>query len=119
MRGAQNFVARAAASSAASSRTSVAKGRPSAQCAVQLVDRFPSGFVQSTSVPAGTKSKMRKLLHLDTRSSDDRPPFFDLSLLKCRERLRRLLVTGKNLLRKVSQPRSHHRVGQGGCDCGI
>jgi hypothetical protein len=71
-----------------STAAGVAKGRPSAQRAVQLIDYFPSSLCSEYIVPFPDKGQSRKLLRLDAGRLDDRPPFFDLGPLKGAERLR-------------------------------
>jgi hypothetical protein len=54
----------------------------------------------------------RTLLCRDPGRLDDRPPLLDLGLVVGAERLRRLLITWENLLSKISEPRTHKRIGQ-------
>src|SRR5262249_17167992 len=49
---------------------------------------------------------------LDPKLLDERPPFLDLGLLECAERLRRLLLARENLIPEIGIPRSHQRIGQ-------
>jgi hypothetical protein len=57
-----------------------------------------------------------RITHLDVRRLDDRPPLLDLGALKRAERLRRLLITGENLLSDIGKLSSHARIGQCGHD---
>ena len=54
----------------------------------------------------------RTLLCRDPGRLNDRPPLLDLGLVVGAERLRRLLITWENLLSKISEPRTHKRIGQ-------
>src|SRR4029077_7518985 len=56
------------------------------------------------------------LLGLDACCLEHRPPLLDLSFVKCRERLRCLLLARINLLSEVIEPAPHHRIGQGAHD---
>src|SRR5262245_26268914 len=52
------------------------------------------------------------LFSLDVRGLDDRPPLVNFGLVKGAERLRRLLLAGKNLLPQVGKPRAHGGIGE-------
>src|SRR5262249_10572744 len=59
------------------------------------------------------------LFGLDARRLDDRPPFLDLGLLVCVQRLRRLLLAREYPLTEVGEPRTHYRIRQRTHDRGI
>jgi hypothetical protein len=50
-------------------------------------------------------------LHTNPVELDQRPPFLDLGLLQCAERLRRLLLARENPISREAL--SHGRIGQG------
>src|SRR2546425_324453 len=54
----------------------------------------------------------RRLLALDARRLDDRPPLLDLSLLKGCKRFRRLLLAWVYLLREIGEPCAHRCIGE-------
>src|SRR5216683_2987709 len=56
---------------------------------------------------------------LDVRRPDHRPPFVDLGLVEGGERLRRLLVTRRNLLPEIAEPRADRRLGERIDDRGV
>ena len=62
--------------------------------------------------PEGLGSEvMVTSLCLDPKLPDERPPFLDLGLLHCAERLRRLLLARENLIPDIGKPRWHRRIG--------
>src|SRR5436190_16372036 len=58
-------------------------------------------------------------LGLDVRGFDQRPPFLDLGLMECAQRLGRLLLAWIYLLAKLGEPRTHRRIGQSINNCGV
>src|SRR3954454_11511173 len=58
------------------------------------------------------RSTNQHSLDLDVGCLDQRPPFLDLRLLVGSERLRSLLVGGRNLLAQAREPRAHGRFGE-------
>src|SRR5262245_49459189 len=59
-----------------------------------------------------SRVRRRKLLCLDARRLDDRPPFLDLGLVEGSQPLRRLLVAWHNLITQVYKPLAGRRIGQ-------
>src|SRR5262249_51765359 len=49
----------------------------------------------------------------DVRRLDDRPPFFDLGVVKCGEPLRGLLLARSNIEAEISKAPAHGRIGEG------
>src|SRR5262245_58253020 len=94
------------------------------------VEQLPSGGTLSptadmrTHFPAGVRARCggvpfggpgwrrRKLLCLDARRLDDRPPFLDLGLVEGSQPLRHLLVAWHNLITQVYKPLAGRRIGQ-------
>src|SRR5262249_56050913 len=56
--------------------------------------------------------RRRKLLCLDARRLDDRPPFLDLGLVEGSQPLRHLLVAWHNLITQVYKPLAGRGIGQ-------
>jgi len=56
-------------------------------------------------------ARKRPSFRLDAKLLDERPPFLDLGLLECAERLRRLLLAQENLIPDIGKPSWHRRIG--------
>jgi hypothetical protein len=61
--------------------------------------------------PGHSVTGPRGSLRLNARRLDDRPPFFRIGLLQSGERLRRLLLARKDLIRNIAKSGLHHWVG--------
>src|SRR5262245_12979781 len=59
-----------------------------------------------------TGKRQPDLFSRDVRGLDDRPPLLNFGLVKGAERLRRLLLAGKNLLPQVGKPRARGGIGE-------
>src|SRR5262245_22763033 len=84
----------------------------SARCPVYLASRPPRVIavrLKSTNwrhlrCVGASQVRRRKLLCLDARRLDDRPPFLDLGLVEGSQPLRHLLVAWHNLITQVYKP---------------
>ena len=79
--------------------------------AINLLDQFQqaAGYV-SMGTFHGAPLSTRRLISLDVRSFEDRPPFFDLGLLLCGKRFRRLLLARRNVLALIGKSLPHNCV---------
>src|SRR5262249_46692428 len=62
---------------------------------------------------------LQESFRLDTRGLNDWPPFVDLGPLQRAERVRRLLLAGRNLLDDFGEPLTDLRTGQSSNNGGI
>src|SRR5215218_11338581 len=71
-----------------------------------------SGPSETRSVRRALRMTKSILLRFDAGAPDQRPPFFNLGLLKSAERLGRLLLARRDLLAKVGEALAHRRVSE-------
>src|SRR5215216_4605482 len=71
-----------------------------------------SGPSETWSVRRALRMTRSILLCFDAGAPDQRPPFFNLGLVKSGERLGRLLLARRDLLAKVGEALAHRRVVQ-------
>src|SRR5438874_7460753 len=65
-------------------------------------------FMSMTSVLSGLLLRLRP----DPRPADDRPPFFDLTLLERRQSLGRLLVAGGDIEPEIGEALLQRRIAE-------
>src|SRR5262245_39360979 len=87
---------------------------PTARCR----NRRRGSFMAATLGRDSQHEAFCKFPHTDLFSiysgfPDNRPPLIDFALLKCAERILRLLLAWHGLLPKVGEPLAHCRISQG------
>src|SRR5215467_2638315 len=75
-----------------------------ARCRNRRRGSFMRPFLPNTST--------RRSFRLDVRRLDDRPPFFDLGVVKGGEPLRGLLLARSNIEAEISKAPAHGRIGE-------